>query len=134
MDKKANPVELHSYDKLFGKRMHFNYNAYDVYGGRTMTAEEAAKAAEGLTLEKVWAIIQELSEKADTREEGQPANGKLAGEGIPDGQGIVKKYRWNQQFPRQAGGKNGFRATLEKFDELGSPFTRGGPKSTGKAI
>jgi hypothetical protein len=117
--KKNESCRIARLQQTFDKRMHFNYNAYEVYGGQTMmTAEEAVKAAEGLTFEKVWVIIQEISREADRRQEETSRQVKELSKNIG---GINNSFgRWAEETVSAQ--------LWKKFDEFGYTFTRGGPQ------
>jgi hypothetical protein len=98
-----------------------------------MTAEEAAEAARGLTFEKVWATMQELSQKADRRQEELDRYLKELSEGADRRQAETTKQI--KKLSRNIGGlNNSFGMWAEemvsaklwdKFQELGYAFTHG---------
>jgi hypothetical protein len=119
-----------------------------------MTAEEAAKAAEGLTFEKVWATIQELSRKAELRDEettrqirelSQKADRcqeetfrQIREQSQKADRRQAETARQIRELSKNIGGiNNSFGGWAEetvsaqlgkKFDKLGYTFTRGGPQ------
>jgi hypothetical protein len=82
-----------------------------------VTASEALEAAKDLTFEKVWATIQELSEKADRRQAETDKQIKELSKNIG---GINNSFgKWAEEMVSTK--------LWEKFQTLGYTFTHGGP-------